>query len=65
LLEAAMAKVTERAYNFLNFCQSPGILFLNFGDLRLEALAGFFDAGVDGCERVGFPAAMVRELKNG
>jgi hypothetical protein len=65
LLEAAMSKVTERTHNFLNLCQRPGILVFYFGDLRLEALAGLVDTGVDGCERMGFPAAMVGELEDG
>jgi hypothetical protein len=62
LRKPAMAEIAECAHNVLHLGHCSCILSLYLCDLRFEALAGFFDARVDGCDGVRFPAAMAREL---
>jgi hypothetical protein len=57
-----MSEVTQCAYNVLDFGQCSIILFVYFGNLQLEALTGFFDAGMDGRKRMRFLAHRMREL---
>jgi hypothetical protein len=62
LREPTMAEVAECAHDVLYLGHCSGILRLYLCDLRFEALAGFSDARVNGCDGVRLPAAMAREL---